>query len=213
MNTKESVVEENHSAEVLVDQKEIQQPSEIKSAIVTEEDEKKCEKSSHNPQEEEHQNEKTTVEQVVIVPEDVPNVAENVNVSKEDIVITEQVEQKEPILETIEEKVVITEPELPAVADEKEVESVIVNEPDANQPTEAKHQTNNNASSDAEIAAITQTNITNNKPQMASLRSRFENLNNNTLTNINQLHTTPSKEIRSKSPNKISDMINRFTSN
>lgn len=56
-------------------------------------------------------------------------------------------------------------------------------------------------SHDAEVAAITK------KPQMASLRSKFENLNNN------QLNTTSSnsKELRSKSPNRISDMINRFS--
>lgn len=92
----------------------------------------------------------------------------------------------------------------------KEQDKVLIVEPSANQ------------ASDAEVAAITGTHtttttpavaITSNKPQMASLRSRFENLNNNTTNNTlnhNQLQTTSSKEIRSKSPNRISDMINRF---
>lgn len=73
---------------------------------------------------------------------------------------------------------------------------------------------------DAEVAAITTTPATPIttttvvpvvpavKPQMASLRSRFENLNNN---NNNQLPASKSKELRSKSPNRISDMINRFS--
>jgi len=97
---------------------------------------------------------------------------------------------------------------------EQEQDKVLIVEPSANQ------------ASDAEVAAITAANtnttnhnttpavaITSNKPQMASLRSRFENLNNsstNNSLNHNQLQTTSSKEIRSKSPNRISDMINRF---
>ncbi|KAL9553745.1 hypothetical protein MBANPS3_003141 [Mucor bainieri] len=96
---------------------------------------------------------------------------------------------------------------------EQEQDKVLIVEPSANQ------------ASDAEVAAITATKtstststtptvaITSNKPQMASLRSRFENLNNNTTNNTlnhNQLQTTSSKEIRSKSPNRIADMINRF---
>jgi hypothetical protein len=234
--TKESTVKSDvdHPTEVLDDKKEIQQPAdaidEIKSTIVTEEGEE-----SHA--QEADQEDKSTIEQVDITvaeeisieehqvsvlkeeqeevaiegeqvniskeEQEVAVEAEQVNISKEEkITITEQeFKQEESTLETIKEQVIVTEPV------EKEVESVIVN-----QPKQAENQTNTNASSDAEVAAITQTNITNNKPQMASLRSRFENLNNN-INNINQLHTTPSKEIRSKSPNKISDMINRFTAN
>ncbi|KAI7903537.1 uncharacterized protein BX663DRAFT_506801 [Cokeromyces recurvatus] len=53
-----------------------------------------------------------------------------------------------------------------------------------------------------------QVNIAINKPKMASLRSRFENIQNTDASN-KQLQT---KDIlRSKSPNRISDMINRFT--
>lgn len=114
---------------------------------------------------------------------------------------------KETVVEDpiVEETVVATEEPVTEVVkasnEEEEAVSVIVSDTVEDEQKEPSHH-------DAEVAAITQPIA---KPQMASLRSRFENINNNTIHN--QLHPTNSKELRSKSPNRIADMINRFTSN
>ena len=54
------------------------------------------------------------------------------------------------------------------------------------------------AQHDAEVESITT------QPHTASLRSKFETLTTEPVS------TSQSKELRSKSPNRISDMINRF---
>jgi hypothetical protein len=64
--------------------------------------------------------------------------------------------------------------------------------------------------SDAEVASITNLEVKDaakerpRTPEVASIRSRFESLQSK------QLQPTNSKELRSKSPNRIADMISRF---
>lgn len=133
-------------------------------------------------------------------------ISSSVNVTGDEEKVTEK---QDDIIVDLPKEETNNEQEVLSVDITKQQENVVVVEPAT--PVAAVNQ-----ESDAEVAAITtQPAITTNKPQMASLRSRFENINNNnnntnnTLNN-NQLHTTSSKEIRSKSPNRISDMINRF---
>lgn len=130
-------------------------------------------------------------------------ISSSINVTDEKMVT----EKQDDIIVDLPEEEINNEQEVLSVDITKQQENVVIVEPAT--PVAA------NQESDAEVAAITtQPAATTAKPQMASLRSRFENLNNNNNTNNtlnnNQLHTTSSKEIRSKSPNRISDMINRF---
>jgi len=161
---------------------------------------------------EDDSNDKDTVVDQELINEN--EIGSDVIVSSQDVTEDEKktTEKQDDIIVDLPKQEINNEQEVESVdVKEQEKDKVVIVEPSANQ------------ASDAEVAAITATKtnsttpvavaITNNKPQMASLRSRFENLNNNNINNTltnSQLQTTPSKEIRSKSPNRISDMINRF---
>ncbi|KAK4514633.1 mtDNA inheritance, partitioning of the mitochondrial organelle [Mucor velutinosus] len=174
--------------------------------------------TNHGGVDQESINESEIGSDVITSSQDVTEIEKKATEKQDDIIVDlpKQETNNEQDVESAEIGAKEQEQEVESVeigAKEQEQDKVLIIEPSANQ------------ASDAEVAAITANNnnnnnhttpvvaITSNKPQMASLRSRFENLNNNSTNNTlnhNQLQTTSSKEIRSKSPNRISDMINRF---
>jgi hypothetical protein len=117
--------------------------------------------------------------------EEMPLKTEEEEETKTDTSVSEEIQSKP---ESEEGSVVIDE----AKEEEEEKEKVTVEE------------------SDAEVASITNLEVKDagkerpRTPEVSSIRSRFESLQSK------QLQPTNSKELRSKSPNRIADMISRF---
>lgn len=141
-------------------------------------------------------------------------ISESVHEDEETVKIVSEEEDKETIATVAEQKdketiATVTEEEdkeiiATVIEEDKETVKIVTEE------VSAKEEVVNKLPEEQGLLKVAEQPVepvkTNSKPQMASLRSRFENFNNN-----NELQTTRSKETRSKSPNRISDMINRFT--